>query len=440
MLSGFHKRVICIGALIGAGCLALGVARGDLIADGQVTTFQVGGLWAEDLNAETYAGGGKFFEAAIYQKPLIEPRRRVPMVAPPSGVAPVIEVSPSSGRAADSLRTAEAYAAGQDWKMALAAIQAALDEEPNNLMLLRRAAAYAALARKFGVADEYFRRALEQDPKDIAFLAGRAGVLLRLARLQEAEQLAERALAIQPRYLSARFVLTCSRIARDGDVPDVGGWERLFTEQVAEVAQWLDADRADYEAVLTAAGFQKACDIMVGPESGQRIGEVAMLLKRAAGSLQRRQWQDALSLLQSLEGLRLRAMGIRMDMARCLFDLDKKEEAEKLLRDLVRRYPDMPIVHFNHGVALIRLSRFEEAARAVENALKLDPNSNYSFFAMACCYAGMGDMDKAWTYMRRIAPEVRSQVEEWAKGDDAYLKAIRGDPRYADFVRSGVAP
>lgn len=423
-----------------AGWLGIGALRADLVSDGTISAFRVSGLWAEDLNAETYREGGKFFEAGIYHKPLVEPRRRVPIVAPPAGMSSGIEVAPTSARAAESFRTAEAYAAGQDWKMALASIQTALDEQPNNLMLLRRAAAYAALARKFGVADEYFRRALELDPNDVAFLAGRAGVLLRLARLQEAEQLAEKALSIQPRYLSARFVLTCSRIARDADIRETGPWERLFTEQVSEVAQWLDADRADYEAVMTPAGFQKACEVMVGPGSGQRIGETAALLKRAVGLLQRRQWQDALMVLQQLDEMQLRAVGIKMDIARCLFESDKREEAEQRLRDLAQRHPDMPILHFNHGVALIRLSRFKEAAAVLETALKLDPNSNYSFFALACCYAGMGDMNKAWSYMERIAPEYRGLVEEWAKGDDGYLQALRNDPRYAAFVKSGGTP
>lgn len=430
---GRSRMVMILVAMVVVRALSVD-AR--LMSDPDTTAFQVGGLWAEDLNAETYQERGKFFQAGIYQKPLVPPRQHVPMVTPPPGPASGIEMSPTDQRAAESLRAAEAYAAGQNWRMALAAIQSALDGQPNNLMLLRRAAAYAALARRFGVADGYFRRTLELEPNDPVFLTGRAGVLLRLARLQEAEQLAERALKLNPRYLSARFVIVLARIARDAEVPNPEWWDRMFTEQAAEVAGWLDADRSDYEAVMTPAGFKQACEVMLGPDVGDRLAEVAVTLKRAVSSLQRRQWEEALEILRKLEGQRIRGVGIRMDIARCLFELDKRQESEVLLRDLARTYSDMPVLQFNHAVALIRLSRFTEAIEVLERALKLDPESNFTFFALACCYAGLGEMDTAWTYMRRIKPEYRGLVEDWAKGDDAYLKAIREDPRYKDFIAS----
>lgn len=396
--------------------------------------FTVGGMLADDLTSTSFSGG-KFFEAGIYQMPLVEPRRRVAVIAPPAEIPSGIEIAPA-GRAAEALRSAEIFASSQEWRMALASVQAALDYDPDNLMLLRRAAAYAALARKFGVADEYFRRALARTPDDVAFLVGRAGVLLRLARLGEGEELANRALSIQPQYLAARFVKVCLQIARGVEAIDDAEWAALYTEQVAEMAQWLEADRKDYEAVMTTNGFRKACDVMLGPGLADRLEDVTRKLRKVVMELRARQWDQAKADLMELRQMGVRAVGIEMDIARCLFESGRELDAERLLGELAARYPNLAILQFNHAVALIRLRRYNEAIVALERSLSLDPKSNYTLFAMACAYAGLGEMDKAWSYMQRILPEYRGMVREWAEGDDAYLKAIREDPRFPDFIRS----
>jgi len=59
------------------------------------------------------------------------------------------------------------------------------------------------------------------------------------------------------------------------------------------------------------------------------------------------------------------------------------EAAERLFSQAVAQAPDEPVLHYHRGVALMRLSRWQEAYAAFENALRLRPPAEVAAAAKA---------------------------------------------------------
>jgi tetratricopeptide (TPR) repeat protein len=305
--------VLLLSAVVGFGLVR--TARSELAQThpASASIFTIDGLMVDRL--ETDEGRKKFFRAEIQRFPLVEPKppsARSPMRLQAPGTLPM----PPHGRATDRVRAAETWAAQQEWNRALYEIQQGLDLEPNSLFLIRKGAAIAALARKFGVADEYFRRVLEAEPANVYFLAGRAGVLIRLLRFREAGECVRRALAVDPRSLSARFNETCLEVERSEKPPPRGDWEEMSARDLTEVSNWLDADRSDYVAALTEDGFKTLCDVLLGYGTAEHLKEIVDLLRKGLMSFQARQWADAEATLLKVRKLGVRVLSLDM-LARC---------------------------------------------------------------------------------------------------------------------------
>lgn len=397
------------------------------------SVFNVDGLLVDGMDSP--AGDGKFFSSGIRSGPLVDRSSRPMRAGPPPQTAleRTMRTEPRS-RAMESVRAADAFAQSQDWKSALAAIQSGLDSEPENLMLIRRAAAYASLARRFGVADEYFRKAIQANPDDVPFLAGRAGILLRLLRLNEAEEMADRALAQQPDYLAARLARICVKIARGDEDLDRDEWSQITSGEATQLADWLDADRADYVGALSSAGFETLCDIVLGPGVAAKLTDAARALKQAQKGIYLRNWADARAALEQARGLGVRVTGIPMDIARTYFEDGNVAEAERLLGELAGKYPDALLIQYNYAFVLLKMYRYPDAQRVLERANRIAPDNGQVAFALACAWASLNEPDRAWAALKSISPKHADDLREWARGEEPYLKALRSDPRAVRFI------
>lgn len=397
------------------------------------SVFNVDGLLVDAM--EPSSGDGKFFSSSIRSGPLVDRASRPMRAGPPPQTAleRTMQTQPRS-RAMESARAADTFAQSQDWKSALAAIQGGLDLEPENLMLIRRAAAYASLARRFGVADEYFRKAIQANPEDVPFLAGRAGILLRLLRLNEAEEMANRALALQPDYLAARLARICVKIARGDEDLELDEWMQITSGEATQLADWLDADRPDYVAALSPAGFETLCDIVLGPGVAAKLTDVARALKQAQKGFYLKNWTDARAALEHARGLGVRVTGIPMDIARTYFEEGNVAEAERLLGALAGQYPEVLLVQYNYAFVLLKMYRYPDAQRVLERANQIDPGNAQVAFALACAWASLNEPDRAWAALKSISPKHAEDLREWARGEEPYLQALRSDPRAVRFI------
>ncbi len=421
--------VVLLSAVLGFGPARN--ARPELVASRPVPeSIFIDGLMADNLEADE--GRKKFFHAEIQRFPLVEPKPSVQkpmMLKAPGGIQ-----MPPRGKAMDRVRAAEVYMAQQEWNRALYEIQQGLESDPNNLFLLRKGAAIAALARKFGVADEFFRRVVEAEPTNVPFLAGRGGVLIRLLRFKEAEELIQRALKADPHDLGARFNETCLEVERSEQPPPRGEWETIDIRELIQVADWLDADRTDYVAALTQDGYNTLCDVVLGPGSAPHMKEIVDLLRKGMMSFQNQQWADAEATLLKVREFGVRVVGLDMLFARIRFEMGDRARARALLAVISAKYPDVAAVQYNFGFVLLNIEDYASAVAPLEKAVQLDPADGQASFALACAYAGAGRTDEAWLILGPLAESRPSDLQEWISGPQPYLKAIQRDSRYPQLM------
>lgn len=430
---------IALAWILAAGCGAA-VIRAELVSPGRPdSVFYVEGLVADDLADEGISQDSDFFRTDMTSKPLVPPRRPAMAVPPRPAPASALQASMRSrgtGQGSERLRAAERYARSQQWTLALQEIQRAIEEDPENVQIMSRGAAYAALARKFGVADEYFRRVLAVETNNVPFLVGRAGVLVRLLRFDEADELVRRALQYDSHDLAARFNHTLIQVARGDEQVDRMDWDAIRTGALVELVDWLDADRSDYQAVLSPAGFTNLCDIVLGRGSAAHLDEITDTFREARLALSGRAWGDAERLLGKLAGLGLQAVGLQMDIARCRFETGDRAGGLALLKGTTERYPDTFFVLYDYGYALMIAGRFAEAIPVFEKALAREPTIGETKLALACAYAGTDQSARAWPLINELAKTRPQDLERWMTADEPFLETIRANPQYEAILQS----
>lgn len=422
-----------MGFLTVIGGLTTG--RAELVARQPDSIFEADGLMVDYAEPESVATN-KVFHAGIKQFPLMDVRKPIMTPRPSHIRSPAQANALSQGAARTHIQAADNYAKEQNWSRALAEIQQGLELDPNNLYLTTKAAAYAALARKFSVADEYFQKVLIANPNSLFFLTGRAGVLIRLLKLNEADELVQKALAIDPTFLAARFNGLCVQIARgDTDIP-AGGWDMLNTGDVVELANWLDADKQDYVNALKPEGYAKLCEIVLGPGTDARMTEIVRHLRRVDTAFSADQWGAAADELSEVRKAGVRAVGIDVDIGRCLYQEGDKNAALAHFKALADLYPKASSVLYDYAYVLINLDLYTQASEVLERVCEMAPQDGQAEFALACTYAARGQMDKAWPILTRLASSHPAEMPIWMAGDKSYQEAIRKDPRYAGLSRS----
>lgn len=104
-------------------------------------------------------------------------------------------------------------------------------------------------------------------------------------------------------------------------------------------------------------------------------------------------------------------MPLQFNLATDLQQRGLADEAEKLLEDAVRRYPDDAVAHSNLGVYLSRLARALQAGVALRRALELDPNQVRALCALAILLQQSGQPEQVQELMQRAIAVNTGSVE-----------------------------
>ncbi len=70
-------------------------------------------------------------------------------------------------------------------------------------------------------------------------------------------------------------------------------------------------------------------------------------------------------------------------------------EREQQFVEMVKEFPDSPMGHFSLGKFYLEASRYAEAAQALGEAVRLDPNYAAAWVALGDAWNGAGDAVKA---------------------------------------------
>jgi tetratricopeptide (TPR) repeat protein len=205
------------------------------------------------------------------------------------------------------------------------------------------------------------------------------------------------------------------------------------------------------EAVLTvvllaeassAVGDAAAAEGLLRKAATTRPGEVVLL--QALGKVLERQGParrgEAVECYRAVRALRPR-LGVALGQALCR--ADRAGEGERVFRDLLRRQPDNPDMHFYLSYALGMQKKLAAAEAAARDALRLAPQYADAYVNLGIALEGQGRLDQAEAACAsavRLQPDsflahynlgyVLRQRKELTRAEAALRKAIALRPDY----------
>ena len=253
-----------------------------------------------------------------------------------------------------------------------------------------------------------FERALATDDPGARALIGRAQVLWKLGRLDEAASAID--LALQTVPTSAAALLSGAQIAADrgDDSFAIARYEELLRLQ----------PRASRIQAPLSLLYRRNGRIADADEAYAKRGENAVAVS-----------DPALAEVQSLAH-HDRAQAARAGLA---FQRGNPQEAEALLREAVARAPEVASHHLDLSAVLIATNRFDEAAGEIDRALALDPAVGRAWFALGVVKNRRQDIAGAITAYRtalELDPEDRGARQNLA---NTLLRAGRTSAALVEF-------
>jgi Flp pilus assembly protein TadD len=252
----------------------------------------------------------------------------------------------------------------------------------------------ALRAGAYDKAETLLREALEREPRSADLLRVLGGVFFVRGNHLGAAVALKKAEALAPLDERSRFTLVMSYVImgrRDWARPELG---RLVAAAPRDprYVYWtarLDYDDGQYAAAVR--GFERAIEL------DRRFTKAHDNLGLCYEALGR--FEEALTSYG--EAVRLNrdqaspSPWPALNMGLLLARLDRRDEAEALLRESVRVDPRFPQGHYQVGVLLERKGNEEEAVRELLEAARLDAAYPEPQYALARIYRRLGDAEKA---------------------------------------------
>ena len=94
--------------------------------------------------------------------------------------------------------------------------------------------------------------------------------------------------------------------------------------------------------------------------------------------------------------------------------------------------PRSPEEHYQHGVAMMNLGRWDEAREHLERARKLAPKADYVIYAMAALDCLTGEAESAMENLK-LAIQLRPENRYHARNDEDFA-FLQEDPRFTDLL------
>lgn len=399
------------------------------VAAGQI--FVLDGMWV-DASFEREPVRLTTVFPALYSE--AERQQRIAVAtqylhAPPASPRDIELARTLLGRAEEAIRSG-------DFRQALQRASDGLALHPTSPALLSRAAIAAAGVHDYALSEQYFARYLEQNPGDAEHLAGHAGVLIRLARFDEADKLIRRGLRQNPDHLRLRFNEALLLTLREAQEFPLNYWRLRSVDELAVLLKWLMADRAEFERMIGAADYRRLCETILGPGTAKRLPEIRRDLAEASVLLQRRQYAPARAALDRARGRGLHAYGVAAAAAQTLQAEGRGEEALRRWEQLTNEFGDLSQAWFDRGRGLLRADRPAEAIPPLLRGLELAPDDPGIRFVLACAFALSGAIDEAQAIFDQLIVSHSAQVRRWIQGDPVLEHAVRSVPRGPDYWRT----
>ena len=105
---------------------------------------------------------------------------------------------------------------------------------------------------------------------------------------------------------------------------------------------------------------------------------------------------------------------------------------EQRMKPVAEQNPKSPEDHYQRGVAMMNLGRWDEARESLEKARKLAPKADHVHYALAALDCLTGEADSALANLK-IAIELRPANRYRARNDEDF-NFLQEDPRFTELL------
>ncbi|MGH7805683.1 MAG: tetratricopeptide repeat protein, partial [Candidatus Binatia bacterium] len=224
-------------------------------------------------------------------------------------------------------------------------------------------------------AESAFQAALDREPGLVVAVAGLGEVALARRQYPEAVRLLEEARAKQPEATQIQQALGLA-------------YRGLGKLDLAK--RHLSAAKAPNHERIQISVPDPLMRVMFGLQQSSQNNYL-----RAQKSLKAGRTEEALDWFRRSIEADPQAVGPRLAFGMTLFDLDRREEGLKVLRDAVAVAPNDPRVHAKLGEALHRGKESQAAEEELRKALALDPHATRTRVHLALLLEQTNRVDEA---------------------------------------------
>ena len=290
-------------------------------------------------------------------------------------------VSLEAGRPEWRLHHAIATRQSGDFDDALALLEQLAIDDPASPALHQRLAETLLEAGRLDDAEAAFRRLIELNPSAVQGPVGLADVLLQQQQSDEAISLLEAAIARQPDYRKAHYLLgraytlagrqedAAPALARGAEATTVFLTDPL-SSKIASYAVNVTGRLDRARAYLEAGQPDRAAQVL--EQSYQHHGSNTMLLNTLATAYLRiNRMDDAHRLLQRARELEDDQFFTFLNLSQWALRTNDMEQALKFADQAIERAPERDETHLARAQALTELGRNEEALVSADKAREL---------------------------------------------------------------------
>jgi tetratricopeptide (TPR) repeat protein len=105
---------------------------------------------------------------------------------------------------------------------------------------------------------------------------------------------------------------------------------------------------------------------------------------------------------------------------------------EQRMKPVADQNPKSPEEHYQRGVAMMNLGRWDEARESLEKARKLAPKADHVHYALAALDCLTGEADAALANLK-VAIDLRSSHHYHARNDEDF-NFLQEDPRFTELL------
>ena len=172
--------------------------------------------------------------------------------------------------------------------------------------------------------------------------------------------------------------------------------------------------------LTSAAAAKKAAKDLVDPRAQQQL----KLYEEAVQYFQQQKWHRAKELLQKVLAGPGKELADRAQM--------HSRICEQRIARVSETAPRSAEEHYQHGVAMMNLGRWDEARDPLLRARKMAPKADYVIYAMAALDCLTGDAESAMQNLK-LAIELRPENRYHARNDEDFA-FLQEDPRFTELL------